>query len=165
MGRGFTHESTALDIPVEWYTPPSIFQSLGLVFDLDPCSPGAERTNVPARVHWSLPTDGLAEPWFGNVWCNPPYGRETGRWMHRLAEHGTGIALVYARTDTRWFQQTVAQADAVLFIAGRVRFINGATGQQGGGASAGSMLVAYGSANAHVLARSNLGICVNPAQQ
>lgn len=32
----------------DWYTPPSIFEALGLTFDLDPCSPG-EGHWVPTR--------------------------------------------------------------------------------------------------------------------
>ena len=32
----------------EWFTPPEIFDALGLTFDLDPCSPGAGHW-VPAR--------------------------------------------------------------------------------------------------------------------
>jgi len=38
---------------VEWYTPPSIFEALGLSFDLDPCSPGKEVVPwIPARTHY-----------------------------------------------------------------------------------------------------------------
>jgi hypothetical protein len=32
----------------EWYPPRSIFDALGLTFDLDPCSPGPDHW-VPAR--------------------------------------------------------------------------------------------------------------------
>ena len=34
---------------------------------------------------------------------NPPYGSETPKWLKKLSEHGNGIALIYARTETRMF--------------------------------------------------------------
>jgi len=40
---GFTHES-ARNESVDWYTPPELFDALGLTFDLDPCSPGSARS-------------------------------------------------------------------------------------------------------------------------
>lgn len=35
----------------EWYTPSWFFRVLGVEFDLDPCSPGAPPSSVPARRH------------------------------------------------------------------------------------------------------------------
>jgi hypothetical protein len=32
----------------EWYTPPEIFDALGLTFDLDPCSPGGRALGAGA---------------------------------------------------------------------------------------------------------------------
>jgi hypothetical protein len=37
------------------------------------------------------------------VWLNPPYGTSTARWLARMAEHGNGIVLIYARVETRMF--------------------------------------------------------------
>lgn len=48
---------------------------------------------------------GLESPWIDRVWLNPPYGRETGLWLRTLAAHGSGIALVFARTETEMFHQ------------------------------------------------------------
>ncbi|WP_223160903.1 phage N-6-adenine-methyltransferase [Salinicola aestuarinus] len=85
----------------EWLTPPSILEALGS-FDLDPCSP-VERPWDTASEHLTLHDDGLSAAWRGRVWLNPPYGRETGLWLEKLAEHGDGIALVFARTETEMF--------------------------------------------------------------
>ncbi|MCA1701746.1 MAG: hypothetical protein LC808_00120 [Actinobacteria bacterium] len=50
-------------------------------------------------------------------------GRDVERWLVRMAEHRHGIALVPARTETRWFIRRIWQeADGVLFMHGRVRF-------------------------------------------
>lgn len=59
----------------EWLTPPAIIDALG-PFDLDPASP-IERPWPTAARHYTIEDDGLAQPWAGMVWCNPPYGRET----------------------------------------------------------------------------------------
>jgi hypothetical protein len=127
----------------EWLTPPYITAALGH-FDLDPCAP----ISPPWRIaDWNLNIldDGLAQDWskWNFVWCNPPYGRETGKWLEKMKRHNNGIALIFARTDTRMFQDHVFTADAILFLKGRLSFYD-VTGKKGGTAGAPSCLVAYG---------------------
>ena len=55
------HEPS-IGLSSDWYTPPEIFDTLGLVFDLDPCSPGPEHW-VPARRVYTKADDGLTQPW------------------------------------------------------------------------------------------------------
>jgi hypothetical protein len=155
---GFAHESTVNE-SVEWYTPPSIFEKLGIRFDLDPCSPGAGKSFVPADNHYTIVDDGLASPWFGTVWVNPPYGKHTPVWMEKLAEHGDGIALVFARTDVAWFHEFGTKADVVCFVRSRVKFFQGDMETQPGTPGAGSMLLAYGPKAAAALRQSGLGAC------
>lgn len=143
---------------VEWYTPESVFAALGLTFDLDPCAPPGGLPWVPAKRSFSRADDGLAQPWHGRVWVNPPYGRGIEEWMRKLAEHGDGIALVFCRSDTRWWQESLRSADAVCFIRGRLRFVRGADRTQPPGVSpAPSVLLAYGPECAAALMRSGLG--------
>ena len=107
---GFTTET--------WLTPPHVLAALG-TFDLDPCAAPSPRPWATALRHIELPQDGLAEPWIGRVWMNPPYGRETARWLARLADHGQGTALVFARTETAmFFSEVWGKADAILFLLG-----------------------------------------------
>lgn len=148
--KGFSHESAAA-LSVEWYTPPWIFQALGINFDLDPCHPGDRLPWVPVSLIYSLPLNGLLMPWSGKVWCNPPYGSETINWLAKMSAHGNGVALVFARTDCAWFHEHVTTADAVLFLKGRVRFVDGAGVSGGGGAGSGSMLIAWGAENVKAL--------------
>lgn len=145
---------------IEWFTPPRIFDALGLAFDLDPCAPKGGVPWIPARRHYSIEDDGLAQEWHGRVWMNPPYGREAGVWARKLAAHGDGIALVFARTDSAWFQAVARQADAICLVAGRLSFIPGTAGQmeKGHNAAAASALLAYGSECASALHRSGLGL-------
>ena len=86
----------------DWYTPPEIFEALGLVFDLDPCSPGLGLCFVPARRIYTEADDGLRQPWFGTVWLNPPFGGRRGQvpWLRKFFAYGNGIALCAARTSS-----------------------------------------------------------------
>ncbi len=128
-----------------WLTPRPILQAVG-PFDLDPCAAPEPRPWPTARVHYAeADGNGLTRPWFGLVWCNPPYQPNPGPWLSRLAEHGAGMALVFARTDADWFFKTVwDRCAAALFLRGRLRFHfpDGRPGPGNGGAP--SVLVAYG---------------------
>lgn len=160
-GRGMGgHSLPNQGATYEWYTPPGIFTALGLGFDLDPCSPPGGLAWIPARHAISLPDDGLCAPWQGRVWLNPPYGQATGAWLDRLAGHGDGVALVFARTETEWWHRTISEASAVCFIRGRLTFV-GADGKPGPfNSGAPSALIAYGETCAEAIARCGLGLVV-----
>lgn len=153
----------------EWITPPHIVQALG-PFDLDPCSPAVHPFPF-ARRTISLPRDGLAEPWGADefVWCNPPYGRETGRWLAKCESHGNAIALIFARTETKdWEKYVWSCAAGVCFLFGRLRFhhVDGRQAAASGGAP--SALIAYGRAaesriEAALDSGSIRGVLVQPA--
>lgn len=108
-----------------WLTPPFILEALGgrESFDLDPCM----ADNMPwqtAKAGFTIQDNGLRQRWHGRVWLNPPYtASEIGKWMARMVGHGTGTALVFARTETEWFTEHVFQAaDGLLFLTGRLHF-------------------------------------------
>lgn len=135
-----------------WLTPKWVTDALG-DFDLDPCTqPDGERPWEVATVNYCEEQDGLSQDWQGRVWCNPPYGRETFKWLNKLSDHKDGgIALIFARTETIGFHQTVWQkADAVFFFRGRLKFCY-PSGNEGGPANAPSCLVAYGAENVQAL--------------
>lgn len=143
----------------EWLTPPEIMAPLGK-FDLDPCSPIVRPWDTAAH-HYNIRDDGLLRSWSGRVWCNPPFGREAVKWLRRMADHGNGIALIPARTETAMFYETVwGVADAILFVKGRPHFhrVDGSRAPFNSGAPI--CLVAYGNNNAIVLLQSGLGAVV-----
>ena len=136
--------------------PPEIVSALGS-FDLDPCSP-VNRPWDTALRHLSINDDGLAAPWpkEARIWLNPPYGNQCSLWMKKMAKHGNGIALTFARTETKMFFNSIwSSAHAVLFLQGRLRFYH-VTGERAGSAGAPSILIAYGAYNS--LALENSGI-------
>jgi hypothetical protein len=138
-----SHESANM-ISDEWITPPEIIKELG-PFDLDPCSP-INRPWPTAQKYYTINDNGLLMPCFGFVWCNPPYGKFTVRWLELMSMHNNGIALIFARTETDAFYRFVWKtATSILFIKGRLYFytVDGIKGKSTGGAP--SCLIAYGS--------------------
>src|SRR5689334_9230632 len=107
-----------------WYTPPEIFEALGLMFDLDPCSPGVGHW-VPARMIYTKEDDGLAQPWFGLVFMNPPFGGRNGHvpWLRKFFAHGDGVAIVRAYTSSAWWHAEMHKAELLLFPKGKTKFI------------------------------------------
>ncbi|GAB0151060.1 DNA N-6-adenine-methyltransferase [Marinobacterium sp. BA1] len=151
IGTGMTGRHLPSMQKDEWLTPPEIIKVLG-PFDLDPCSPADRRPWDTATVHLGVEDNGLDWEWFGRVWLNPPYGREAAKWLERMADHGNGIALVFARTETDMFFRHVWQrAHSILFIRGRLHFhhVDGTRAKANSGAP--SCLIAYSDADTEVL--------------
>jgi hypothetical protein len=152
---GLTHERGFQGATNVWLTPPHILKALG-PFDLDPCAAPEPRPWPTAARHYNEAKDGLSSPWDGFCWVNPPYGPHTGAWLARTAEHGHGIALTFARTETRYFfEHAWGKAGGLFFLKGRVRFCR-PDGAAGATAPAPSVLLGYGDEALRRLATSPL---------
>lgn len=128
----------------EYVTPPYIIKALG-DFDLDPC--GCEFSPVKTAYELiCMPIDnGLFSPWQGRVWLNPPYGRRITRWLGKMAEHNHGIALIFSRTNTEYFHKYVFRvATGILFLKGRIRFLDRLGRPTKNCSPAPSCLISYG---------------------
>lgn len=139
-----------------WLTPKPFVEALGR-FDLDPCgAPGwdlADRTYLLENGD-----DGLRDPWFGRVWLNPPYGKELAPFLARMAEHRNGVALIFARTETKaWSEFVWPVAKAVLFLSRRMVFISADGVEAKANAGAPSALVCYSDEDVEAVRRSGLG--------
>jgi hypothetical protein len=151
--RGIGGHQSACALKEEWLTPPEIIEALG-PFDLDPCA-SIMRPWSTAREHFTVLDNGLKKDWTGRVWMNPPYGQKTKVWLARLAQHGNGIALTFARTETDMFHRFVwGAADALFFFAGRLNFYHADGRRSGYNAGGPSVLIAYGEINAQRLKAS-----------
>jgi phage N-6-adenine-methyltransferase len=117
------HFSSATDL---WSTPQDFFDKQNAIygFTLDVCATAA---NAKCARYFTEADDGLAQPWQGVCWMNPPYGRAIGLWMRKAHEsHLTGatvVCLVPSRTDTRWWHD-YAMKGQIEFIRGRLKFGN-----------------------------------------
>ena len=107
-----------------WATPQDFFDELNKEFNftLDPCS---THENAKCEKHYTVEDDGLSKDWTGEtVFCNPPYGKEIGKWVKKCMESvgGARVALLPARTDTRWFHDYVYGRAEIRFVKGRLKF-------------------------------------------
>jgi phage N-6-adenine-methyltransferase len=115
---------------MEWGTPSDLFNVLNdkFRFTLDPC---ATKENAKCTKFYTKDDDGLTKDWSGEtVFVNPPYGRVIGKWVKKCHDEylkGTTIVLLIpSRTDTIYQHSFVFnQARAVLFMKGRLKFVNG----------------------------------------
>src|ERR671922_2914308 len=79
----------------EWFTPShyisAVKRALGQI-DLDPASSVHANATVGATRFYAREDDGLALPWYGRVFCNPPYCRpEVDRFTDRMIKaYSTG---------------------------------------------------------------------------
>lgn len=102
----------------EWYTPSWLFDALGLRFNIDVASPAdREHVAVPAKRWYTESDDGLAQPWRGLVFCNPPYSN-AAPWARRMIEHGNGVLLAHVPMNGAWALDIWRNADAVCLFQG-----------------------------------------------
>ena len=150
MSEGFNHEKNLIDSKTEWFTPKWILDELG-IFDLDPCSSDFRPFDI-AKKHFTIKDDGIKQKWKGRVFANPPYGREMIPFMEKMAKHGSGIALCFARTETKCYHEWIwPYAHSFLFLKGRVCFLN-RQGESVGTSGSPSILIAYSDYDGDVLA-------------
>lgn len=111
----------------QWSTPQDLFDELHQEFGfaLDVC---ATDENAKCATYYTVEQDGLAQPWTGVCWMNPPYGDAIGAWVRKAWESSkagaTVVCLVPARIDTRWWWDYCRYGE-VRFLRGRLKFGGG----------------------------------------
>lgn len=80
-----------------WCTPQDFFDKLNAEFGFV-LDPAATDKTAKCSLYYTPETDGLSQSWDrgGAVFCNPPYGREIGKWVQKaFKEARGGIRLFY----------------------------------------------------------------------
>ena len=116
-----------------WATPQDLFDKLNARYKFT-VDVAADRHNRKCDEWFGLDhpdsrrRDGLSAMWYGNVWCNPPYGRVIRDWVKKAYIYqGLSVLLVPSRTDTAWFHDYCYLNNRVRieFLRGRVKFGDG----------------------------------------
>ena len=82
-----------------WCTPQDFFDALneefGFVLD-----PAATDKTAKCELYYTPETDGLSQSWDrgGAVFCNPPYGREIGKWVKKAFEEAWGVSRCFTHS-------------------------------------------------------------------
>ena len=74
-----------------WCTPQDFFDKLNAEFGFV-LDPAATDKTAKCSLYYTPETDGLSQSWDrgGAVFCNPPYGREIGKWVQKAFEEARG---------------------------------------------------------------------------
>jgi phage N-6-adenine-methyltransferase len=127
--------ATSISASEVWRTPPALFLALNQEFDFT-LDVAADDGNAMVDRYLDADRDALTQSWAGErVFCNPPYGRDLGRWLAKaIVEAHDGGALVVmvlpARTGNAWFHRYVLPHAEVRFIRGRLNFTLGGGGRK-----------------------------------
>jgi ParB family chromosome partitioning protein len=116
----------------ENYTPAKYIEAARLVMgeiDLDPASNALAQQTVKAANFFDAATNGLAQPWAGRVFLNPPYNYPlVAQFIAKLLEEikadrvTAAVLLTNNNTDTRWWHEAAMVAAAVCLTLGRINF-------------------------------------------
>jgi len=111
----------------DYGTPQELFDKWNEEFHFT-CDPCATVSNAKCAFYLTPEQDGLKQKWFGNVFMNPPYGREIGKWIQKAYEEflvghcNLVVCLVPARTDTKWWHEYCMLGE-IRFLRGRIKFV------------------------------------------
>ena len=124
--KGFHHGNTGYR---EWFTPEFVIELARETtggFTLDPASCEAANETVRADRFFTEQENGLLQDWSGHrVWLNPPYDKDCREFSLKFTHSDieSGCCLVNALVaSAEYGQELLANADAVCFLAGRLRF-------------------------------------------
>ena len=142
---------------MNWCTPQDFFNKLNEEFSFVLDAAATDKT-AKCPLYYTPKTDGLLQSWDcgGAVFCNPPYGREIGKWVEKAyqeSKKGTLIVLLIpARTDTKYFHDFIYHKAQIRFIRGRIRFTD-EEGNASNPAPFPSMIVIYNYPNTDKLGK------------
>lgn len=108
----------------DWETPYDLYNALNKEFNFD-LDVAANAANHKCQLYFTKENSAFNNVWIGNVWCNPPYGREIIKWVEACNNYkGLSVMLIPARTDTLYFHKYIYHNPRceLRFIKGRLKF-------------------------------------------
>ena len=109
-----------------WQTPKWLFDVFNdhFNFEIDVC---ADDQNHLCEKYFTEENSCLDQDWSEYNFMNPPYGRQISKFVEKAFEQWkknkyTTVALLPARTDTKWFHDYIYQHAGMCFIKGRLKF-------------------------------------------
>tara|TARA_Y100000593_G_C4188454_1_gene275611 strand:- start:41 stop:544 length:504 start_codon:yes stop_codon:yes gene_type:complete len=112
-----------------WQTPKWLFDKLNNHFNFL-CDVCAEDHNALCNIYFTQHNSCLDKDWYNINFMNPPCGREIGKFIEKAYTEWalndcTTVALLPARTDTKWFHKYIYNKASIVFIRGRLKFEGG----------------------------------------
>ena len=114
---------------MDYCTPQDFFNKLNdeFHFILDAA---ATDKSAKCKNYFTPKNDGLNQSWVvnggGAVFCNPPYGKNIGKWVKKAYEESqkglTIVLLIPVRTDTKYFHDFIYGKAQIRFVKGRLKF-------------------------------------------
>ena len=113
----------------DWETPSAFFNSLNekyhFKWDL-----AASSDNAKCNNYFTRDDNSLKQNWGGldgNLFVNPPYGRELKLWVKKASETHLKngqylVMLIPARTDTSYWHDHIFNHAEIEFLRGRLKF-------------------------------------------
>jgi site-specific DNA-methyltransferase (adenine-specific) len=136
----------------DWETPYWLFEILNFYFDFD-WDVCADHENALCENYFTKEFSCFENDWSCINYMNPPYGRGIDLFVERAYRQykdlgNVTVALLPARTDTKYFHNFIYDKAEIIFIKGRLKFGGGKSYKEQGVPPANapfpSMLVGWG---------------------
>ncbi|WP_316042983.1 DNA N-6-adenine-methyltransferase [Lactiplantibacillus plantarum] len=120
----------------DWETPQDFYDRLNAKYHFE-WDLAASDDNAKCSCYFTRDDNSLEQDWeglSGNLFLNPPYGRELKLWVKKAATTGLKdkqnlVMLIPSRTDTSYWHDYIFNHAEIEFLRGRLKFeVDGVSG-------------------------------------
>ncbi|XSE68758.1 DNA N-6-adenine-methyltransferase [Lactiplantibacillus plantarum] len=120
----------------DWETPQDFYDRLNAKYHFE-WDLAASDDNAKCSCYFTRDDNSLEQDWqglSGNLFLNPPYGRELKLWVKKAATTGLKdkqnlVMLIPSRTDTSYWHDYIFNHAEIKFLRGRLKFeVDGISG-------------------------------------
>ncbi|MCW1909902.1 MULTISPECIES: phage N-6-adenine-methyltransferase [Lactiplantibacillus] len=120
----------------DWETPQDFYDRLNAKYHFE-WDLAASDDNAKCSCYFTRDDNSLEQDWeglSGNLFLNPPYGRELKLWVKKAATTGLKdkqklVMLIPSRTDTSYWHDYIFNHAEIEFLRGRLKFeVDGISG-------------------------------------